>query len=143
MRSIYWQELWCHIPSSRKGDAGERRDREKRLNSLLNAAPSIHHIAPQTELIALGRDQDINTRVWMDGRRHQPASNPSRQSGNIEDNQEPEQRDPWILPMLVGIHSVNANRLPPMPISIDNKLPCVDFKLGYGSRSCRFGCSDE
>jgi len=35
--------------------------------------------------------------------------------------------------MLVGLHSVNANGLPPMPISIDNKLPCVDLKLGYGS----------
>ena len=55
VRSIYWQELWCHIPSSRKGDAGERRDREKRLNSLLHATPSIHHIAPQKELVALGR----------------------------------------------------------------------------------------
>ena len=33
--------------------------------------------------------------------------------------------------MLVGLHNININRLPPMSIRINNKLPCVNLKLGY------------
>ena len=34
--------------------------------------------------------------------------------------------------MLVRMNDVNANGIIPMPISINNNLPCVDFKFGSG-----------
>ena len=35
--------------------------------------------------------------------------------------------------MLVRMNDVNVNGIIPMSISINNNLPCVDFKLGSGS----------
>ena len=85
VRSTYWQELWCHIPSSRKGDAGDRKNREKQLHILLHAALSINNIVPQKDLMELSRGQGINNPAWMDRTKQQQASNPPHQFGSNDE----------------------------------------------------------
>ena len=56
VRLVYWQELWCHIPSTR------RQNRETRLNTHA-ANSSLNHLGSHQDTNGLGRGRSVNTPV--------------------------------------------------------------------------------
>ena len=97
-----------------------RDNRLSRNNS--NNTPAIHMATQQSSSGSLGRGQGVNTPSWMSNRR---SSSPPNQNKASKD------KNPWILPILVGVNDTFVDGSTPMPITIDKNLPCVDFKLGH------------
>ena len=60
------------------------------------------------------------------------ASNPNNQAVPPSDKRQ-QQSDPWIVPKLARVHNVKVTGGTPMPISINNNLPCIDFRAGNGA----------
>ena len=107
------------------------KNRKNRLYKL-SFTPSLHLIALQPDLNVVGQGQGTKTSTWMSKQKPIVTSVPFQSSG-IENNEETQQQqDPRVPPILVGFNNINANCNILMPISINNSLPCVDLKFGYG-----------
>ena len=117
VRADYCQELWCHIPATRKKPATTRDDQASHRSN--TDAPVMHVATQQFTSGPLGRGRGVNTASWMS------SSSPPSES------KAPANKNPWILPILVGINNTYVKSSTPMPIKIDNNLPCVDFELGH------------
>ena len=59
VRANYRQELWCHIPATRKKNSIMRDDRTSRNNN--NNTLVMHMITQKSTSIPLGRDQGVDT----------------------------------------------------------------------------------
>ena len=79
----------------------------------ISIASSSNNLGAQHDNTALGRGRGINTVAWM--------------------NRDPQQQNPWILPVLVRLNNVNVSVITPIPININNNVPCVDFQLDSGA----------
>ena len=77
---------------------------------------------PSSLLRAHSAGSGVNTPSWMSTR---CSSSPPKQ------NKAPENKNSWILPILVGVNNTYVDGSTPMPINIDNNLPCVVFELGH------------
>ena len=129
VRLRYWQELWCHIPNTR------RQNREARLNNHTTNS-SLNPLGSHQDNTGRGRGRGVNTPAWINRDTHRSPTPLLPSPGyKIKDK---ESRNPWILPMLVGLNNVNAKGITLMPIIISNNLPCVDFQLDTGT--CKTPC---
>ena len=80
VRANYWQELWCHIPATRKKNSTMRDDRMSRN---ISNNPSVMYMATQKSTSGpLGRGQGVNTPSWMSNQR---SSSPPNQNKAPED----------------------------------------------------------
>ena len=125
MRGVYWQELWAHILSTRKG-GNANRDRRSIHHPV---APPVYTTSATPTAQRLWRDQGRNTLAWIV---REQASNLNNQADSPSDKRQ-QQSDSWIVPMLARVHNVKVTGGTPMPISINNNLLCVDFRVGNGA----------
>ena len=87
-----------------------------------NNAPAMHMTTQQSSSGSLDRGQGVNIPSRISNRR---SSSPPNQNKVSED------KNPLILPILVGVNNTSVDGSTPIPINIDNNLRCVDFKLGH------------
>ena len=97
-----------------------RDNRLSRNNN--NDTPAIHMATQQSSSSSLGRGQGVNTPSWMSNRR---SSSPPNQNKASKD------KNPWILPILVGVNNTSFDGSTSMHINIDKNLPYVDSKLSH------------
>ena len=83
VRADYWQELWCHIPATRKKPATTRDDRTSRSNT---DAPVMHVATQQSPPGSLGRGQGVNTPSWMSKKQ---SSSPPKHNNVAPENNNP------------------------------------------------------
>ena len=76
-------------------------------------------VTQQSTSGSLGRGQGVTTPSWMSS-----SSSPSESKAPVNKN-------PWTLPILVGVNNISVKGSTPMPINIDKNLPCVDFELDH------------
>ena len=103
-------------------------NRENRLYNL-SIASSSNNLGAQHDNTALGRERGINTAAWMNRdpqRLNTPLPPPP---GDNNKDRDPQQQNPWILPVLVRLNNVNVSVITPIPININNNVTCVDFQL--------------
>ena len=123
VRNNYWQELWCHIPSTRKRNTVKQEERLSRHHN----TPVMHLVSKQSTLIPLGIGQGINAPSWIS---HPPSSSPTSPSKAPEDGESYSKTiNPWILPILIGVDNNYVKGSTLIPININNNVPCADFKL--------------
>ena len=125
MRGVYWQELWVHIPSTRKRE-NSNKDRRSIPHPVV---PPVYTTSTTPTSQGLDRGQGRNTPAWMV---RDQASNPINQAVPLSDKRQ-QQSDPWIVPKLARVHNVKVTGGTPILISINNNLPCVDFRVGNGA----------
>ena len=92
VRAVYWQELWCHVPSTRKRNTQMREDRPSHSNN--TDAPVMHVATQQSTAGPLGRGQGVNTPSWMSNRH---SSSPPKHT-----NTAPENKNPWFFNNLLN-----------------------------------------
>ena len=134
MRSTYWQELWAHIPSTRKDENAnrERRNAPHSVSLPHPAAPPMCTTSVNTTAQGFGRGQGRNVPAWLAREQANTSNNQSQHQGPTSPGRQQQREDPWIVPILVRVNTVNVSGGTPMPISINNRLPCVDFRVGIG-----------
>ena len=72
-----------------------------------------------------------------------PAWMTARPSASTVDADKPDSSnvEPWFLPIMENITAMDVATCLPMPIQINNNLPCVDFVWGRPNlRSYGCGC---
>ena len=109
-RSLFWQELWDHVPSTRK------RASEPICPSLLHSnLTGKSNVATNTNSI------HINT--LNSSRKRTNVDKPEQKKNNT--NKEAR----WCA-IFVHVNNVLSNPKNPMPIGINNSLPSISFILG-------------
>jgi len=119
VRHQFWNEMRAHIPASRKNDRDQQHGSTNTMT--VDVAP-ITGTTPSTPSSAgVGRKVN-NLPAWMT----------SRPSESVVDADKPasDNVEPWFLPIMARITAMDVAACLPMPIQINNNLPCIDFCLG-------------
>ena len=109
----------AHIPASRKKGHEQQHGSTNTLNTDIATVSCTTLSIPSSA--GVGRTVN-NIPAWMTARPSASTVDADKpDSSNVE---------PWFLPIMEKITAMDVATCLPMPIQINNNLPCVDFCLG-------------
>ena len=141
VRSVFWQDMWANIPSTRKKSTEQQRDcvtapsfntnadsgtTENRSSSGLGWTPSFttntnSSIIDSSSSSGLAWGKNGKFPAWM----MNPSGNVVRNTSKSDSSDV----ESWFLPIMARITAIDVATILPMPIQVNNNLPCIDFYL--------------